>query len=444
MENRPNRKRPRGPAVDLENPDEPMMEPVPETKPKAEVKKEELREIISTATGEKDTKPAIQASAMLDTMHDPRLAHAQRKRKPGLVLLSSGPATVKKEEDEKKEQQAKPTLVDEVKDVGPIVLVPSTDGWCDPSHFTAAPDVEWWDKDIMKMPSYRMIKIKDDAVTDLIHHPANTAGHCHCPQVEMKTIVLTPAELRRKRHNERLERRKEEEEKIRLGEKEKPVDRITKHSLMTVHKDKISLTPTEAQQLLREQKEERMRNHAMMNWERHLDAQPHQYEKKIADIKKRSTDRPVVGVYLIRGIKDRHPLGTVQLEGKERHLKGKLLWIGREHCVILLWGGQQPMREMDRLIMHRIDWSGKYEGAHATQCFIAHSEPNAVPGVFLVDPAAQGGKAAHPTPVVAAVETETRDPSKCVDVVEFGDVVSAMDYCREHHCLYLWDVAVRE
>lgn len=292
------------------------------------------------------------------------------------------------------------------------------------------PDVERWDRLLLKGYAYSS-GVDTAKLDDLILHPTSTLGYSVVSAATLK-LMKTKEEIRRERHNNRVEQQRQRLERQKLGLEAPEGEKLRFRNLRDRLFVDAVLNPTEQETAIAEAADRRIETHYENNFQRHLAAREAQILKKIADRRSDASSNPVVAVFRITKTNDRHLLGKVQLNAKERLLRAKILWIMKEECVILLWGGARPIRRLDRLILQSIQWP---EGSTAQCCFFAHSEPAHIPRVFLDEDEVN---------VVHSVdEADAQKLQHRAHLLEFQSREDALAFCHSHDCAHWWDAAMR-
>lgn len=220
------------------------------------------------------------------------------------------------------------------------------------------PLIESWDRPYLQTRLYDDFKgefVYDDEeapVSIYVQHPVPVL--VHRPEVEL-ALHLTKKELKRKRRNERLARHKEKQDRIRLGLDPPPPPKVKLSNLMNVLTNEAIKDPTGVEMKVREQVEERHRQHMKANEERQLT--PEQRHEKTKERHERDLGRGVfTTVYRIDSLENGQHQYKVDVNAKQMDLYGMVLYNPRFNLVIVE-GGERGIKYYRRLMTSRIDWT---------------------------------------------------------------------------------------
>lgn len=245
------------------------------------------------------------------------------------------------------------------------------------------PDVEPWDHWALTMPRYSRSNIAVGISLDRIYHPTLPPTHysqlyLHAPNSEETVFRLpkTRDELRAERQ-ERMRKAKEERDRAKKAAKQNEQLTVVestgggpaKVSITVSAKDRLSnrnlrynlfgdsvLNPLGTDNKVFSQYQERFLEHQRRNHKRHVEAIPHQIEKRKQDIKRHSEERPVFRAYHIYPIYSSAHLGKLRNFANDGLLRGFVLWICRCHAIIVLTGGEVAVRHLERWILEKMKW----------------------------------------------------------------------------------------
>lgn len=269
------------------------------------------------------------------------------------------------------------------------------------------PDVEEWDKWMLTAPYYRSSALvlhpssvsftqggdiaprtrdaASAAELSLLHLPVLSDSHyTQHYQHQRLTSLLKQAtnsakggsgggghsapktkEERRKEKKERLRIKKEEEKRKKQasGATAAVKDRLHHRNLLVNLLQKSVLNPLGVEQMVNHQYNERYEQHLHRNFERHMDAIPHQLEKRIRDAERRASERPILRCYRIYPIFSAAHLGKLRNMANDQLLRGFIVWTAQVEAIVVLAGGSTAMRHLHRWICEKMVW--EYEGTRA-------------------------------------------------------------------------------
>jgi hypothetical protein len=218
----------------------------------------------------------------------------------------------------------------------------------DPS--VAVPDVEPWDEDLLCFPSYDA-GLDDAKIDALVHHIPHSVGWNPEPDVPPATLTRTVAERKKEAHIRRVEKASEQQQNQHLGLAPKQEQRLTlKHLNSTKLLSSVSGGPTELESLIREQMTKRVVDHYEANEKRHTAAAQHQREHFFETLERRAGENPRIAVYRIDNVTDERLLTTIKITAKEKLLRGVILWLAGRAALIVLVGGEQPLRRVEAVM----------------------------------------------------------------------------------------------
>ncbi|PIS50164.1 hypothetical protein CJI97_004854 [Candidozyma auris] len=222
------------------------------------------------------------------------------------------------------------------------------------------PLIEWWDRPYLQTRSYDdfkgefVVDNEEAPVSIYIQHPVPVSNERH--EVE-PGLFLTKKELKRKRRNERLARHQEKQDRIRLGLDPPPPPKVKLSNLMNVLTNEAIKDPTGVEMKVRQQVEERYKQHMKTNEERRLT--PEQRHEKTKQRLERDLDRGIfTTVYRVDSLDNKQHQFKVDINAKQMELHGVMLFNPRFNLVIVE-GGEKAIKFYKRLMTARIDWNEK-------------------------------------------------------------------------------------
>lgn len=220
------------------------------------------------------------------------------------------------------------------------------------------PLIEWWDRPFLQTRLYDDFKgtfcydAEEAPVSRYIQHPVPVNIERHEAEPALR---LTKKELKRKRRNERLARHKEKQDRIRLGLDPPPPPKVKLSNLMNVLTNEAIKDPTGVEMKVRQQVEERYRQHMKANEGRQLT--PEQKHEKTHQQHERDLGRGVfTTVYKVESLANKQHQYKVDVNAKQMDLRGITLFNPR-FCLVIVEGGEKGIKFYRRLMTHRIDWN---------------------------------------------------------------------------------------
>eukprot|EP00871_Galdieria_phlegrea_P001912 jgi/Galph1/2721/GphlegSOOS_G1377.1 len=231
--------------------------------------------------------------------------------------------------------------------------------------FEDVPDVEWWDipflsnetyEDVMKDPP----DIRMERISHYIEHPLPIRTPRERKQAPVIPLMLTEKERKRLRHQQRVERAREEQMLIQMGLKAPPPPKVKLSNMMRVFGNEAVQDPTRVEAEVRSQMEQRRQEHEATNAARALTSE----QKKEKRVKKIENDRDKYGLWVavFRVISLEKPQHRFKVDrnAQELHLSGCCI-IFRDCNVIVVEGSYKSVQKYKKLCLRRIRWNENEE-----------------------------------------------------------------------------------
>jgi U4/U6 small nuclear ribonucleoprotein PRP3 len=230
-------------------------------------------------------------------------------------------------------------------------------------YFEDPPDVEWWDIPFLSNETYEDVvheQIRMERISHYIEHPVPLRAPRDRKQAPVMPLMLTEKERKRLRHQQRVERAREEQMMIQMGLKAPPPPKVKLSNMMRVFGNEAVQDPTKVEAQVRAQMEERRKEHEAANAARALTAE----EKKEKKDKKISQDRDRFGVWVavFRVISLQKPQHRFKIDrnAQELRLSGCCI-IFRDCNVIVVEGSFKSIQKYKKLCLRRIKWDDQEE-----------------------------------------------------------------------------------
>lgn len=149
---------------------------------------------------------------------------------------------------------------------------------------------------------------------------------------------------------------KQLEEKKRREAGEKVEDRLSHRNLLVNMLGSSVLNPLSAETKVMSQYEKRFLEHQRRNFERHMEALPHQILKREHDTKRHAEERPVLRCYRIYPIFTATHLGKLRHFANDQRLRGCIVWTAEMEAVVVLVGGEVAARHLDHWMLQKMIW----------------------------------------------------------------------------------------
>uniref|UniRef100_K3W6M6 Uncharacterized protein n=1 Tax=Globisporangium ultimum (strain ATCC 200006 / CBS 805.95 / DAOM BR144) TaxID=431595 RepID=K3W6M6_GLOUD len=248
------------------------------------------------------------------------------------------------------------------------------------------PDVEWWDieylpKDkrvnvdkfgLIKAKSrkenpeitvtYTEMKIKYCGTMHVIEHPARVASIVKKDEGPVVLpLMLTAAERKKIRRQNRADREKEKQDKIALGLLPPPEPKVKLSNMMRVLADQAVADPSAIERKVRQQVAQREKNHEMRNLARKLTPEERR-EKKLRKIKEDAAGDIHVAVFKVPDLSNPQHRFKVDVNAQQFHLTGGVLICKEDNLnMVVVEGGKKAIKHYTRLLTKRIQWLASSE-----------------------------------------------------------------------------------
>mmetsp|Transcript_19737 Transcript_19737/g.45997 ORF Transcript_19737/g.45997 Transcript_19737/m.45997 type:complete len:587 (+) Transcript_19737:89-1849(+) len=247
----------------------------------------------------------------------------------------------KKQEEEEKEQP--------VKKIEPKVM-----------RREPIPDVEWWDAPFLKEDNYGYKKayteVNVDRITPYVEHPIPIKITTEKEAPEAAMMHLTPKERKKLRRLKRQERTQEIRDKIKMGILQAPPPKVKMANLMRVLGDEAVADPSTVERKVRQQVEQRRKEHEQRNEARRLPAEERKQKKKQ---KWMAEGEPVVQVlvFKIKDLANKKHLFKIDMNAQQFHLTGCCIACPGVANIVVVEGGPRAIKRYKKLMIRRIKWS---------------------------------------------------------------------------------------
>ncbi|TDH64975.1 hypothetical protein CCR75_008055 [Bremia lactucae] len=248
------------------------------------------------------------------------------------------------------------------------------------------PDVEWWDVEYLPKEkrdmvdkfgflkvkvlkegrvasiSYADMKLKYCGTAHVVEHPARL--NLIVKQNSMPVgvpLMLTAAERKKIRRQNRADREKEKQDKIALGLLPPPEPKVKLSNMMRVLSEQAVADPSAIERKVREQIAQREKNHEMRNLARKLTPEERR-EKRLRKIKEDAAKDIYVALFKVPDLSNPQHRFKIDVNAHQFHLTGGVLMCKDSNInMVVAEGGKKAIRQYTKLLMRRIDWNGAHE-----------------------------------------------------------------------------------
>jgi len=271
-----------------------------------------------------------------------------------LGIDKKGDEKKKKEEEKKKPDPDE----EEPKDIGVKKIEPKI------LRREPIPDVEWWD-----MPFLREIdgqkktytEVNVEKITPYIEHPIPIKITAEKEVAEAPMMHLTPKERKKLRRLKRQERTQEIRDKIKMGILMPPPPKVKMSNLMKVLGDEAIADPSTVERKVRNQVEQRRKEHEQRNEARKLPAEERKQKKKEKWMAEQEPTTQVL-VFKIKDLANKRHLFKIDMNAQQFHLTGCCITCPGVANIVIIEGGPRAVKRYRKLMMRRIKWNEDQAG----------------------------------------------------------------------------------
>eukprot|EP00450_Noctiluca_scintillans_P020534 CAMPEP_0194527786 /NCGR_PEP_ID=MMETSP0253-20130528/63994_1 /TAXON_ID=2966 /ORGANISM="Noctiluca scintillans" /LENGTH=569 /DNA_ID=CAMNT_0039372767 /DNA_START=47 /DNA_END=1756 /DNA_ORIENTATION=- len=222
------------------------------------------------------------------------------------------------------------------------------------------PDVEWWDlpfvgaNDDGVKRTYTEVSV--EKITPYVEHPIpiKTLDEKDVPDSAM--MHLTPKERKKLRRLKRQERTQEIRDKIKMGILQAPPPKVKMSNLMRVLGDEAIADPSTVERKVRQQVEQRRKEHEQRNEARKLPADERK-QKKVQKWRAEAEPTTQVLVFRIKDLTNKRHLFKIDMNAQQFHLTGCCITCPGVANIVVIEGGPRAVKRYRKLMMRRIKWT---------------------------------------------------------------------------------------
>lgn len=241
------------------------------------------------------------------------------------------------------------------------------------------PYVEWWDERYLVNPAKGDYTKKSyveedngggkdgdededmDIITSYVEHPVPLEAPWRRLLVVEKPIYLTKEERRKMRKNRRVLEMKDKQDRIKLGLEEVPKNKVRLKNLVNVLTNESIVNPTEVEERVRGEIEDRRLEHERMNLDRKLSK-----GDKHAKIEHDQQTDVLKGIHCmafkIKRVVNGKQVFKIDMNAKQLGLNGVCCNIRGGESLIIAEGGFKSIEKYRKLLMSRIKWNEDDKG----------------------------------------------------------------------------------
>lgn len=253
-------------------------------------------------------------------------------------------------------------------------LVPDTVIGEDKYRLENPPMVEWWDKPYLTVNSYEECRLDESKidyenesapVTEYIQHPVfivNKDSSKTMSPAASTAVFLTKKEMKKMRRNERLQKLKDKQDRIKLGIDPPPPPKVRLSNLMNVLANESARDPTALEMKVRHEAKARVDQHLKQNKQRQLTKEEKQAKIQLQHERDLSRGKFMV-VFRIESLNNGKHLYKINMNAKQLELNGICLHNPKFNLVIIE-GGSKGIKFYKKLLLKRINWNEQDEDSN--------------------------------------------------------------------------------
>jgi len=227
------------------------------------------------------------------------------------------------------------------------------------------PDIEWWDAIILRDGKYPEGNVTlDHLVTDLwayVEHPVPIPPPLSAEPIVSSVLpqMLTKTERQKLRHRNRMEIVKDKQEKILLGLEPPPPPKVKISNLMRVLMNEAVQDPTQVERQVREQMEQRQKNHDMRNQSRKLTKEEKRAKKKKRILEDAAREMQCA-LFRVHDLSHTLLRSKIDRSAQDRLMSGCAL-LNSDMNLVIVEGGAKAIRKYKKLMRERVKWDEELE-----------------------------------------------------------------------------------
>mmetsp|Transcript_30766 Transcript_30766/g.80930 ORF Transcript_30766/g.80930 Transcript_30766/m.80930 type:complete len:588 (-) Transcript_30766:109-1872(-) len=256
----------------------------------------------------------------------------------------------KKEEkkDEKKEEEEKQAEMG-IRKIEPKIM-----------RREPIPDVEWWDmpflKEDMNGQKKAYTEVNVEKITPYVEHPIPIKITTEKEVAEAAMMHLTPKERKKLRRLKRQERTQEIRDKIKMGILQPPPPKVKMSNLMRVLGDEAIADPSTVERKVRQQVEQRRKEHEQRNEARKLPVEERKAKKRQKWMAEGEPTTQVL-VFKIKDLANKRHLFKIDMNAQQFHLTGCCITCPGVANIVIVEGGPRAIKRYKKLMIRRIKWT---------------------------------------------------------------------------------------
>mmetsp|Transcript_111362 Transcript_111362/g.315250 ORF Transcript_111362/g.315250 Transcript_111362/m.315250 type:complete len:590 (+) Transcript_111362:104-1873(+) len=221
------------------------------------------------------------------------------------------------------------------------------------------PDVEWWDLPFLTGDSFGQkrayTEVNVEKITPYVEHPIPIKITTEKEVPDAAMMHLTPKERKKLRRLKRQERTQEIRDKIKMGILQPPPPKVKMSNLMRVLGDEAIADPSTIERKVRQQVEQRRKEHEQRNEARKLPAEERKAKKQQKWMAETEPTTQVL-VFKIKDLANKRHLFKIDMNAQQFHLTGCCVACPGVANIVIVEGGPRAAKRYKKLMTRRIKW----------------------------------------------------------------------------------------
>lgn len=222
------------------------------------------------------------------------------------------------------------------------------------------PEVEWWDMPFLREDQHgqkrQYTEVNVEKITPYVEHPIPIKITTEKEVPDAAMMHLTPKERKKLRRLKRQERTQEIRDKIKMGILQPPPPKVKMSNLMRVLGDEAIADPSTVERKVRQQVEQRRKEHEQRNEARKLPAEERKAKKKQKWMAEQEPTTQVL-VFRIKDLSNKRHLFKIDMNAQQFHLTGCCISCPGVANIVIVEGGPRAIKRYKKLMVRRIKWT---------------------------------------------------------------------------------------
>ncbi|CAK9045436.1 unnamed protein product [Durusdinium trenchii] len=199
-------------------------------------------------------------------------------------------------------------------------------------------------------------EVNVEKITPYVEHPIPIKITTEKEAPEAAMMHLTPKERKKLRRLKRQERTQEIRDKIKMGILQPPPPKVKMANLMRVLGDEAIADPSTVERKVRQQVEQRRKEHEQRNEARRLPAEERKQKKKQKWMGGAEPTTQVL-VFKIKDLANKKHLFKIDMNAQQFHLTGCCIACPGVANMVVVEGGPRAVKRYKKLMIRRIKWT---------------------------------------------------------------------------------------